>query len=40
MKVGLGYRFQLTDEFEEDAWDEPLDEFICERGIFRFGRDE
>lgn len=40
LKVGLGYRFQLTDEFEEDAWDEPLDEFICERGIFRFGRDE
>ena len=34
--VGLGYSFQL-DEFEEDEWDEPLDEFICEKGIFKFG---
>ncbi len=34
--VGLGYSFQL-DEFEEDGWDMPLDEFICEKGIFKFG---
>ncbi|MCH5148169.1 MAG: 5-formyltetrahydrofolate cyclo-ligase [Clostridiales bacterium] len=36
--VGLGYSFQL-DEFEEDEWDEPLDEFICEKGVFKFGRE-
>ncbi len=36
LKVGLGYSFQITDEFEEDGWDQPLDEFICERGIYRF----
>lgn len=36
VKVGLGYSFQLTDELEEDGWDEPLDAFICERGIYRF----
>lgn len=35
--VGLGYSFQL-DEFEEDGWDEPLDEFICEKGVYKFGR--
>lgn len=34
--VGLGYSFQL-DEFDEDEWDEPLDEFICEKGIYKFG---
>lgn len=38
LKVGLGYSFQLTEEFEEDGWDQPLDEFICERGIYRFGK--
>lgn len=37
--VGLGYSFQL-EEFEEDEWDEPLDEFICEKGIFDFGREK
>lgn len=36
LKVGLGYFFQLTDEFTEDEWDEPLDSFVCERGIYRF----
>lgn len=35
-KVGLGYCFQF-DEFESDAWDEPLDLYICEKGIFGFG---
>lgn len=34
--VGLGYSFQL-DEFKEDEWDEPLNEFICEKGIYKFG---
>ena len=38
LKVGLGFSFQLTDEFTEDAWDEPLDAFICERGIYYFGK--
>lgn len=40
VKVGLGYFFQLTDEFEEDPWDEPADLFVCERGIYSFGRNE
>lgn len=34
--VGLGYSFQF-DEFEEDGWDKRLDEFICEKGVFKFG---
>lgn len=33
--VGLGYSFQF-DEFDEDEWDKPLDEFICEKGIYEF----
>ena len=37
VKAGIGYDFQLTDEFEEDGWDEPLDILITERGIYRFG---
>ena len=40
LKVGLGFAFQLTDEFEEDGWDEPLDSFICERGIYYFDKEE
>lgn len=36
-KVGLGYSFQ-TENFTEDAWDEPLDEFLTEKGIFYFGK--
>ncbi len=36
IKVGLGYSFQLTDELSPDGWDEPLDMFICERGIYHF----
>ncbi len=39
LKVGLGYGFQL-EEFECDEWDEPLDEYVCERGIYRFGKSE
>ncbi len=37
IKAGIGYDFQLTDEFAEDEWDEPLDIFISEKGIYRFG---
>lgn len=36
LKVGLGFALQLTDEFVEDVWDEPLSAFVCERGIFHF----
>lgn len=36
LKVGLGYYFQLTEEFIADGWDEPLDLFVCERGIYDF----
>lgn len=35
VKVGLGYTFQI-EEFAEDAWDERLDMFLCERGIYYF----
>lgn len=35
LKVGLGYSFQLTDEFEEDEWDVPLDMFINDMGIIK-----
>lgn len=35
-KAGLGYAFQI-EEFCEDAWDEPLDLFICEKGIYYYG---
>ena len=38
LKVGVGYYLQLTDEFEEEATDEPLDLFVCERGIINFGK--
>ena len=37
--IGLGYSFQL-DDFEEDEWDEPLEELICEKGIFKFGTEQ
>lgn len=36
VKAGIGYDFQLTDEFKEDAWDEPLDILITEKGVYRF----
>ncbi len=36
LRVGLGYFFQ-SEEFAEDAWDEKLDTFCCERGIYHFG---
>ncbi|MDE6586437.1 MAG: 5-formyltetrahydrofolate cyclo-ligase [Clostridia bacterium] len=37
IKVGLGYGFQLAD-FKEDGWDEPLDSFLTEKGIYYFGK--
>lgn len=37
LKVGLGYYFQFTG-FDGEEYDIPLDEFICERGIYRFGK--
>ncbi len=36
LKVGLGYSFQSV-EFDEDVWDEPLHEYLFERGVIRFG---
>ncbi len=38
LKAGAGYYLQYTDEFKEDTTDEPLDLFVCERGITYFGR--
>lgn len=35
VKVGLGYYFQMQ-SFKEDLWDEPLDYFICEKGLYKF----
>lgn len=37
LRVGLGYAFQL-EEFKEDEWDERLDAFVTERGIYYFGK--
>lgn len=34
-KVGLGYGFQM-EEFKEDAFDVPLEIYVCERGIYTF----
>lgn len=36
-RVGLGYSFQIED-FIQDDWDEPLDEFLTEKGIYSFGK--
>ena len=40
LKVGIGYFLQLTDEFEEENTDEPLDLYVCERGIINFGKEQ
>lgn len=37
LKVGLGYDFQMTD-FEEEPFDVPLDYFVSEKGIKKFGK--
>ncbi len=36
VKAGIGYDFQLTDEFTEEEWDEPLDVLITEKGVYSF----
>lgn len=36
-KVGMGYGFQL-EEFVEEEHDVPLDMYLCERGIYNFGK--
>lgn len=36
-KVGMGYAFQL-EEFNEEPHDVPLDKYVCERGIYNFGK--
>ncbi|MCD8308635.1 MAG: 5-formyltetrahydrofolate cyclo-ligase [Clostridia bacterium] len=38
LSVGLGYGIQLCSDLQQDVWDEPLKEFICERGVYSFGR--
>ncbi len=38
LKVGLGYFLQYAEDFTAESWDEPLDKFICERGIIDFGK--
>lgn len=37
-KVGMGYDFQF-EEFEEEEFDQPLDIYISERGIYCFGKE-
>lgn len=37
VKAGIGYAFQFA-EFKEDGWDVPLDIFLCEKGIYGFGK--
>ena len=38
LKVGLGYGFQM-EEFEGEEHDVPLDKYLCERGIYGFGKE-
>lgn len=38
IRAGIGYNLQITDEFKEEHGDEPLDLFICERGITYYER--
>lgn len=38
LRVGLGYFLQYSGDFEEDGNDQPLDSFVCERGIYYFER--
>lgn len=39
VKVGLGYYFQI-ENFAEDEWDIPLEYFLCERGLYDFGKSD
>lgn len=36
-KVGMGYGFQI-EEFDEEAHDVALNKYLCERGIYDFGK--
>lgn len=38
IRCGLGYFLQYTDELVPQNFDQPLDLFVCERGIINFGR--
>lgn len=38
LRIGLGYDFQIVD-FTEDEWDERLDAFVSEKGVYRFGKE-
>lgn len=38
VKAGICYDFQLTDEFSEDPWDEPLDLAVTEKGVYHFAK--
>ena len=38
IRAGMGYFLQYTDELTEEVLDEPLDLFVCERGIISFER--
>lgn len=38
LKVGIGYKLQITDDEFEEENDVPLDIFVCERGMTTFGR--
>ncbi|MDE6373961.1 MAG: 5-formyltetrahydrofolate cyclo-ligase [Clostridia bacterium] len=38
IRCGLGYFLQYTDELVPQSFDQPLDLFVCERGIIDFGR--
>ncbi len=38
LRVGLGYSFQLTEKAFSDDGDVPLDAFVSENGVLRFGR--
>ena len=35
-KIGLAFSLQLSNEFNEDGWDVPLDLVITEKGIYSF----
>ena len=37
LKVGMGYSFQI-EEFNGEPQDVPLDKYLCERGIYDFGK--
>ncbi len=38
IRLGLGYGIQICGSLDRDGWDEQLDVFLCERGIYSFDR--